>query len=309
MQQSKNDISLLLILTAIVTLIIMSISCNDNPVAPGNEPPPGRRDYEWSVDTLISPMWLVEKMWGSSPQNVWVIGGGGGAMERIWHYDGNSWRHPEGIERVGPSHAIYGLGENKMWVGGVDGQITFYDGNSWTESYRYTPKNSAFTSIEDIYGHNENDVYAVGLYALDDGSNQTRGFILHYDGVEWKEVLRTDYHSYFYRILPINNKEYYVCELRLPIDEQSEFIAVNKFNGTKINNILIKNINELGSWVELHKVDDKFFIVLKDKIYKMSEDGALKLFLEIELTNFNYGLWGTNKNLSLIHISEPTRPY
>lgn len=304
MQRLKSNISFLFILTAIITLIIISISCNDNPVGPGNEPPPGRRDYTWTVDTLISPMWIAEKMWGSSPHNVWVIGGGGGSMERIWHYDGTYWKNPGGVERVGPPRAIYGLGENKMWVGGVDGQITFYDGNSWTESYRYTPENSAFVSIEDIYGHKENDVYAVGLYAVDDGSNQTRGFILHYDGVEWKEVYKADYHSYFYRIFPYGKKTYYIEEIRLEIfPDEPEYIGITKFDGEKVTSIFMKSIPEIGSWAELLKVGEEIYFVTKKQIYQLRDDRLIP-FLKIDNPNFYYGIIGSNKHNIFLSMSD-----
>ena len=82
----------LLLLTAGILSILNS--CNKNPVAPP-ENKPGRKDYTWTVDTVVSPANYPYKtllrLWGSSPTNVWATGRGGDATANIFHFDGNQW--------------------------------------------------------------------------------------------------------------------------------------------------------------------------------------------------------------------------
>ena len=68
---------------------LAQLSCNTT--EPTDELKPGRRDYTWAVDTVKIPFNYLRRFWGSSPNDVWAVGSGGGLDQTIWHFDGNGW--------------------------------------------------------------------------------------------------------------------------------------------------------------------------------------------------------------------------
>jgi len=157
----------------------------------GTEPEgltPGRRDYTWTVDTLKTFNTHLEKMWGSSPTDIWAVGNGSSSEQTIWHYNGNNWT-TDGISRGINPWCIYGFAQNDVWIGGADGKIWHYDGNRWSEKLSYKKElNYKYPIIifYDIWGENPDDIYAVGL--IYDYNSIYWGFMMHYNGAKWRRV-------------------------------------------------------------------------------------------------------------------------
>lgn len=196
--------SLLFILTIVFVGAYLSFGAcgllgpEDKEKGPVVELEPGSRNYSWSVDTLSSPPGgFVYSIWGSSENDVWAALGTG--INTLWHFNGQSWK--PWPTRVSPAlYSIFGTAQNNVWMGGNDGEMYHFDGFIWARSYKYSPPGYGYVYFADIYGTSPTDIYAIGG-AVPQGNSYEVGFILHYDGERWKEVLLTQNTLSVHRIL------------------------------------------------------------------------------------------------------------
>ena len=106
-------------------------------------------------------------VWGSSSDNVYVVGSSTWGRNVVLHYDGSSWSEiAGGVVRNG----VWGSGPNDVYI--VGGSIDHFDGNTWSVVY------SPATQLTKVWGSGPNDVFAVGY----------DGTILHYDGIAWRTL-------------------------------------------------------------------------------------------------------------------------
>ncbi len=122
------------------------------------EPPPGKRDYLWTVDTLAYPGSFQTSMysiWASSAKNVYVVGHNDQNRGQMFHYDGSSWQ---------PVHLSLAEGGNV--AGSID--------------------------LTSISGTGPSDIYAAGslLYANSHPPPNIldSSLIIHFDGTSWQET-------------------------------------------------------------------------------------------------------------------------
>ncbi|MCF8259827.1 MAG: hypothetical protein K9J12_03575, partial [Melioribacteraceae bacterium] len=72
--------------------IFLLVSCGANDPIIEDNTKPGRRDYEWTLDTLYSPNNWLSSIWGASPNSVWLAGAGGITnYDRLWYFNGETW--------------------------------------------------------------------------------------------------------------------------------------------------------------------------------------------------------------------------
>jgi len=95
-----------------------------------SEPPVVKspREYTWTIDTLAYPNSFQTSMrdiWGSSANDVYVVGHNDQAFGKMWHYDGSRWEPVrlhilEGgpLPNIGSLSAIYGFSANDIWAVG-----------------------------------------------------------------------------------------------------------------------------------------------------------------------------------------------
>src|ERR1035437_4322485 len=106
--------------------VIILVSCK-NPVTPGNDITPGRRDYTWTVDTIkFGSMTNLTRIGGSSPNDLWAVGAGGNAEECLWHYDGKKWTS-QNIYVSSSFYGVFGLKGNEIWAGAYCNKIYKYE--------------------------------------------------------------------------------------------------------------------------------------------------------------------------------------
>jgi len=74
----------------------------------------------------------------------------------------------------------------------MNGSIYHYDGKEWSKVYTYTIQEMGEPDIFDLWGSSPSNIYAVGTVLPDEGPPY-RGFVLHYDGKNWKQLLVTDF--------------------------------------------------------------------------------------------------------------------
>lgn len=188
MQRLKSNLSFLFILTAIITLIIMSISCNDNPVGPGNEPPPGRRDYEWREYRIDfgGELLQLNNVWASSPTNVW---GAAGITSSIYysvvHFDGTTLRHYP-IEAPGPNTTyVWGLDSTNIWLATAESDIWHYNGKNWYQQQKFYVEGYDQVIISKLWGTSEDNLYGVG-FAQNYTTHDYVGVIIKYVNAVWE---------------------------------------------------------------------------------------------------------------------------
>lgn len=172
-------------------LILFPLGCKEDGTGP-IEPPPGKRDYVWSIDSVdygnLPSTIQLESIWGSSATDLWgAAGDAPDVRDCLWHYNGAKWtRATEGTpitEFTGNKtvYAVWGSAKNDVWTFGrrINGStlhafMMHFDGTRWTDA---TPSNvSSLSSIlYDVYGVSNNDIW-VGGYE----------YALHYDGQGWR---------------------------------------------------------------------------------------------------------------------------
>jgi hypothetical protein len=138
-------------------LSFLSYSCDDNPEMPGDNTPPGKRNYIWSIDSVAydstTGFISLQCIWGSSPADVWGTGNGS-----LWHYDGSKWSR---VNRNGYIQGVWGTSQHDVWTFGsqyINGTsspfVSRFNGIVWSEfTGDETQMPAGFT---DIYGIREN---------------------------------------------------------------------------------------------------------------------------------------------------------
>jgi hypothetical protein len=149
-------------------------SCSDNsPMTP--------RRITWRTETFVgyaSSAIFASKMWGTSGQNIYAIGGGS-----ISHFDGQRWSFME--QETGEEYTyreeymgIWGIADKVFVVGRRNsiwsGLIRRYDGSGWVDVYT----GSYPSELSAVWGISEQGIFAVG----------SNGTILRFDGATWNRI-------------------------------------------------------------------------------------------------------------------------
>ena len=134
--KTKNVIKIILPVSVIL-LSGIYFSCS-NPTEP---PPPVKpvkdpRTYTYTIDTLkISFQTMLRRVWGSSPNNVYIGGHNAGSPGSFWHYDGSKWSVVSLPEYAYDINGIYGFAAGDIWA---VGSRSYYSGTfpngTWSDS-------------------------------------------------------------------------------------------------------------------------------------------------------------------------------
>jgi hypothetical protein len=181
----------------VLSLLVFIGSCKEKPTTPIDPDaalPAGRRDYTWTVDTLRFQSAFIYPlaMWGSSPNDVWMIASASNLNERLWHYDGQHWINQElSNENYFDPLDIYGLAANDIWIVATEGRFLHYDGQSWSLFAEFSPLRTVeypYMYCTGIWGDAPNNVYAVGFVQSATDGNKFKANIMHFDGTRWDSV-------------------------------------------------------------------------------------------------------------------------
>jgi hypothetical protein len=170
-------------------------SCKDSPVEPPRKDP---RTYTWTIDTLAYPgsaQTMMQDIWGSSPENVFVVGHNDQNHGLMWRFDGRKWTDVKLSTLQGGSisgamdlYAIFGFNASSIFAIGeriydnpnppphfLDSSLVIhYDGNQWRE-HRVVGR-----FLQAIWGSSPADVWVCGV----------EGTLYYYNGQRWsKEVV------------------------------------------------------------------------------------------------------------------------
>jgi hypothetical protein len=256
-------------------------SCSSDITGPPEENiPAGRRDYEWTVDTLKSPELLdISRLWGSSPDNVWAIGTSSSTATTIWHYDGNIWRCDSAYRPMTP-WAIFGFSPNEVWIGTNNSYVWKYDGKSWMPFKEY--KKNGYTNIVflNMYGVSPNQIYAVG-YAERYNPYSYTGIVMCYDGTDWKFIDIPDVETSF---------------MGIRVDKKTGTLIIQGYTegvGGKLYAWDGKNLTEIynGDYPAVSNINDQIVVTIKQKIYKYT-NSKLVLWMDETGSNLIGKIWG-----------------
>ncbi len=304
-------------LTAAASILPILGSCNSNPIVPP-EDKPGRRDYTWTVDTLNMPMNWVTSVWGSSPQNLWAVGGGGTGYDRLQHYDGIKWSaYTKEWINIG-GETLYGFSENDIWMGGSGGwgdgsaaAIWHYNGSKWSKNFIYKVEGARSSAdVVDIWGDRPDDIYACGTIGyLIDGKDIWRGFVLYYDGSDWKEVIKADFNSQFvgirkdiYNINFFPNNAYVFSYEPSYVSSDSDRFAFYQVSDRQLSQIYA-NIEKNITWASFNVIKgDLYFLIDKDA-YLYRNKTFVKQF-SVDKPNLWYLITGRNSKDIFLSMSD-----
>lgn len=288
----RNKLFLLLI--AVVFLLTLP-GCPTEPQI--DNTPPGRRDYVWTVDTLYSPNNTLYAIWGSSPDDIWLGGPGGITQyDRLWHYDGEKWEPYQQYIATFPN-CIFGFSKNDVWLGGSDGKIFHFNGNSWNSAFTYNKEGQVTNDIVDIWGDKANDIYATGVIFFDAFQTQ-RGYLLHYDGTEWKEEFITDFYCQFIKVLKESN-DVFLSGIKIAYTNPPDTILFYKYQNNKSIEIFSET-QEMITYASMNNIGNEiYFLIGKDlTIYR---NGRFNKIMSFDISNFGYQAYG--RSLSDIFLA------
>ena len=95
-------------------------SSTEPPIKPVKDP----RTYTWTIDTLkISFQTDLGRIWGNSPNDVYIGGHNAGTPGSFWHYDGSNWSAVNLPEYSYDINGIYGFSAGDVWAVGSLGYL------------------------------------------------------------------------------------------------------------------------------------------------------------------------------------------
>lgn len=275
-----------ILIILLIPLLLMVEGC-PKPTDPGDDKPK-QPYYVWTVDTLfydypgIPPDQVnIASIWGSSPHDVWAVGGSDVIVGELWHYNGISWKPvhnwpTNGID-VGGSYindvsSVTGFDSANVFVFGFHGYDTTgtdlvlkWNGQAWSVVPwigGVAPRGGLGWGIK----QNNDKLWAV---------SSTGQVVKYENGLLSVDYEIPNYRLGNYQIAALDNGEVYVTAYRDSVD-----------NGIRMGTIInLYGKNLLGIWSLL----EKKIIIGGD------EDGnGLGSFL-VSITNrlftINRGLW------------------
>jgi hypothetical protein len=150
---------------ALLTSLISLTACEPDPA-----PPEWQRVFSDLDAALLS-------IWGTGPDDVWVVGADAGAGPAVLHYDGAAWTTLATGQQAN-LWWVSGHGDD-VWMAGEQGLIVRHDRNTGAFEAATTPEPVTLFGILPLAS---DDVWAVGGDFMDG-----RGVVWHYDGTAWTE--------------------------------------------------------------------------------------------------------------------------
>ena len=132
--------------------------------------------YDGTGYTEIEPLegwsyYQITDIWGTSSDDVWVTGY---SSPSLFHWNGTELAmQTYGDAGAQSLSAVWGIDENNVWFGSIDGSVYYFDGTDITQTY-----SGPTDAIRGLWGTATSDVWAVGL----------NGVVLRWDGGAWSSM-------------------------------------------------------------------------------------------------------------------------
>lgn len=264
--------------------VLMQLSCSTT--EPTDDLKPGRRDYTWTVDTLIVPEGraLPSRIWGANENDVWAVGFSYLNAYCIWHYDGNSWSNYMPDKYIDP-RGIWGASDNDIWIGSTDGAFWHYDGVTWNKFSEITTPNYQQFVVQSMCGRSANDIYAVG-YADSIGGNTYKAILAHFNGNNWELINISTIKNSFNKILYDKASNKFLISGWI-FDKPDEMVY--SFDGSSLNIIY-----ETQEGIAIYNIGESTYAVIKNTIYKY-KNYNFELLVKMPTSNYAGAAYGRNE--------------
>jgi hypothetical protein len=287
----------------ILIALLCNVSCKKSPTGP-SEPdiPAGSRNYIWTVDTLPQFPGRLDRMWGSSPDNIWASGDFLDRFKSVWHYDGKAWTQPSGQRIVTPI-GLFGLSANNIWISTLYSELWHFDGSSWNRYTKIVQDGYLNFILQNIYGRSANDLYVYGYKITSDTSNYY-AVLLHFDGKSWENVnipnIRT---SFFAMDYDEPSQTYILCAYDWTIPEN--YYKMYSFKDNILKEIYCGNeLPDIGNINGQIYFDRKYLFTLHTTLNKY-QNGTFIQIKDFVHTNYGYGVMGHSEKDFFMSI-DPT---
>ncbi len=288
----------LVVLFAIATIVIF-YSCKEgitNPI----EPEAGRRDYEWTVDTIPkTDMFCATTIWGESENDFWIGGHLGSMGEELQQYDGTKFVKPfQAIEDIS---FIWGINKNRIFVATSYGRVLLFNGTSWMEDFALPTSSESDDVFASVHGTEKYEIYVCGRHTQDAKTpkqpDKNFGIIYKYNGLEWEKLFEYP-DSWFKKILKYDNRVY-VYSIRNPKSGWHDNY-ISEFKNDTLIDIVFDTKGQFNCNMNL--INGELFINRENEIYRM-KNGRLSEFINLNNyridfsnTRFMGEMWGRSKN-------------
>lgn len=308
-----------LLLTVLSSLLLLLNVCqkDKNPMSP-EQLAPGSRNYVWELDTLDMPMNYLSSVWGASPTDIWAVGGGGTYKDRLQHYDGAEWsaytKEPINIGSI----TVFGFSVDDVWMGGQAGWgyhgagIWHYDGINWSRNYVYDVEGAYTAEVQNLWGTSSDNLYASGCLSFYNGTNDDfRGFLLHYNGKSWSEVVRGPFDSQFLRVRKDGaNVFVHSVAIGLGNDDGVGSVSSETLNFYRVKDKKLEAIyTAKGISGDLSLIGGKAYFVIDKDVYRYNGGGRIKQQFSVQEFEFNGAISGRSEADIFIHMKDGIAHY
>ena len=292
----------------LIALLLAGASCGlfENKKDP--EPPPGSRDYTWTVDTLTNrPNGFIMGIWGASPNDVWA--GTQTGVYRLWHFDGTKWSPwSQTISPGADFESLYGLAKDDIWGGSDNGEIYHFDGEKWSVDLAYTIKGIYQPEISDIWCTSPTNIYAVGRGT----PFPIKSFLLHYDGDRWQKLLVTKFPVQFLRVREERGMVFIEGIKPRYGKLVPDTISIYNYRDGRLYQVL--SMTEDEGILQMNKVGDEIYFIVGQKIEtyrKIIRTGKIEFSPVLVLPDSikAIGVSGRNRNDMFIYTADGVMHY
>lgn len=263
---------LLTLVVFILSSIFLTLCTNPTEpkekLLPEKEYEPGTRDYVWSIDTLNidAPLNYYTKIWGSSPNDIWIVGQGGDPAKRVIRFNGASLYYFGPNDQSFEARSVFGFTQSEIWIGGENFDFWHSSGDNITLNSEHVLQGFREGNISDIWGDSQSNIFAVGgsvhieekIYAI----------LLNFNGNVWNYASDPIFNLQFQTIRKDQyNSDYYILALRVnPPNPDSAYFY--KYDGFSLKKVFITDsINPLAKQIFL--MDGTIYFIQDKEIYKL----------------------------------------
>lgn len=282
-----------IIRTVLLVLISLSfLSCKNKVTDPDGDESgltPGSRDYVWTIDTINVPFTTFTRIWGSSPDDVWVIGPGGALDKTIYHFDGKGWSTDKISRPISPT-AIFGFASDNVWIAGQGGLIWHNGGRGWEQVKAFKFQNYQSSGFEGLWGDSPDNIYAIGYV---ENNERYRGMIAHYDGNSWDTVKIPYVKGSLGRIrraLKDSPDYFLLCYVHAPGEADSTKLF--RFDGKNFSQIYSGSLGR-EYLADVEVVNERIYLQQGTRIYRYRNSG-MTLFHKVMTPGYANGFFGRN---------------
>lgn len=309
------------ILSIILILVTLTaISCKTTTTEPIIKPDPkpidenpsGRRDYDWTVDTIYTFNAKLYRLWGSSDTDIWACGTGGSIENFLWHYNGEKWTRKD-ISANGwiDPCSIYGFSKNDLWMVGFGSKFAKIwqgDGVNWKQALSFNQSDYNFSSFYDIVGESPDNMYAFGSYdSLVNGKDNLHGLIFHYDGKEWKRFNLEKNDCQYVAVVKNQYGKYYVMGDVYNTITGRDTVKIIEFDGTILKD-LYSVLYSGTDKCSMALIKGEVLFLLNSKICRYKNDSFQDINTFNELIR-GYLIGGRNENDLFFNLPEGMAHY